>query len=105
LERPDFWLKVESDTFLRGTNKQNAVVIIDEAQNFTVDQLKKVIYRVHDTCRLVVIGYRGQIDLKNKEISGFIRVIEELERHNEKVKVCNLTKNFSGWISSMADEL
>lgn len=105
LERPDFWLKVESDTFLRGTNKQNAVVIIDEAQNFTVDQLKKVISRVHDTCRLVVIGHTGQIDLKNKEKSGFKRVIEVFEPHKDKVKVCNLTKNFRGWISTMADEL
>src|SRR5690606_38614096 len=53
LERPDFWLKVESDTFLRGTNKQYAVVIIDEAQNFTVDQLKKVISRVRSEERRV----------------------------------------------------
>ena len=35
-----------TDTFLRGSNLNNAVVILDEAQNFTVPQLKKTLTRV-----------------------------------------------------------
>ena len=37
-------------TYLRGTNLQNKVVILDESQNYTVAELKKVLTRCHDSC-------------------------------------------------------
>lgn len=104
MEKEGYWIEAKSHTFLRGTNIENKTIIIDEAQNFTVDQLKKTISRVHDNCHLVVIGHTGQIDLKKKSQSGFDRVIEVFGQ-DERVKVCKLTKNFRGWISQLADQL
>lgn len=93
-----------TDTFLRGQNLDNAVVIIDEAQNYTVAQLKKVLTRIGKHTKVIVIGHTLQCDLDNKKASGFAKYIEHFE-DKERVAVCSLTRNYRGWISQWADEL
>lgn len=96
------FVKLLTHTYLRGSNLSKKVVIIDEAQNFTVPELKKVLTRIHDDCKVIVIGHTGQIDISGK--SGFARYIEHFDGH-EHCKVCKLTVNHRGWLSSYADEL
>lgn len=92
-------------TFLRGCNFENKVVIIDESQNYYVDELKKVLTRIHDNCKVIVIGHSGQIDLySNPQNSGFERYLEHFSTDG-RYAVCQLTKNYRGWISNHADEL
>lgn len=93
-----------TDTFLRGTNLENAVIILDEAQNYTVSQLKKTLTRVGKKVKVVVIGHELQCDLDNPSQSGFIKYIEHF--HNkERTAVCTLTANHRSWISMCADEV
>jgi len=100
-----FWITPSSHVYLRGINLENSVIIIDEAQNFYTDELKKVLTRVCSTTRVIVIGHSGQIDLvKNKENSGFVRYIEHF-RECPRCKICELTVNYRGWISQHADLL
>lgn len=92
-------------TFLRGTNFENKVVIIDEAQNFYTDELKKTLSRMHDNCKVIVIGHDGQIDLyEHPERSGFVKYIHHFGK-DDRTAVCKLVNNYRGWISSHADEL
>ena len=93
-----------TDTFLRGTNLDNAVVIIDESQNATAAQLKKILTRVGSHTKVIVIGHDQQCDLDNPSASGFVRYIEHF-RGQERCAVCTLTTNHRGWISQWADEL
>lgn len=93
-----------TDTFLRGTNLDNAVVIIDEAQNFTVPQLKKTLTRVGQKAKVIVIGHDLQCDISNPSLSGFTKYIEHF-KDEERTAVCRLTTNHRGWISRHADEL
>lgn len=65
-----------TDTFLRGTNLDNSVVIIDEAQNYTVPQLKKVLTRIGEHTKVIVIGHELQCDLDSDAKSGFVKYIE-----------------------------
>lgn len=89
-------------TYLRGTNLQNKVVILDESQNYTVAELKKVLTRCHDSCKVIVIGHTGQIDINGK--SGFEKYMKWFAGH-EKCAVCKLTTNHRGWLSTYADML
>lgn len=98
------WVETYSHTFTRGINIKNKVVIIDEAQNWTTEQLKKILTRCHVDCRIIVIGHTGQIDLPIKEQSGFQRYIEHFN-NKERAKICTLTTNFRGWVAQWADEL
>ena len=92
-------------TFLRGSNFRRQAIIIEEAQNYTVNELKKTLTRCHDDCKVIVIGHNLQCDLPNVSNSGFIRYLQHFDCGDERVAICNLTKNYRGWISSKADEL
>lgn len=93
-----------TDTFLRGSNLNDAVIIIDEAQNFTVPQLKKVLTRIGKKAKVIVIGHELQCDLDNPEDSGFATYIKHFEE-KDRVAICKLTQNYRSWISQWADEV
>lgn len=91
--------------YLRGCNFDNKIVILDEAQNFYVDELKKTLTRCSDNCKTIVIGHTGQIDLyHNPENSGFARYIKHFE-NEPYAAICTLTHNYRGKVSSHADKL
>ena len=93
-----------TDTFLRGSNLDNAVIIIDEAQNCTTAQLKKILTRVGKKVKVIVIGHELQCDLDDPKTSGFTAYIKHFEG-KERVGICSLTTNHRSWISQFADEL
>ena len=101
-KKGEAFVKMLTHTYLRGTNLQNKVVILDETQNYTVAELKKVLTRIHDSCKVIVIGHTGQIDIRGG--SGFARYLEHFQGQ-EKCAVCKLTTNHRGWLSTYADEL
>lgn len=106
LKNGDGYIKLLTSTFLRGTNFENKVVIVEESQNGTVDELKKVLTRCSDNCKVVVIGHTGQCDLRgsSRYASGFEQYIKHF-RGEEKAAICELKTNHRGWISTKADEL
>lgn len=101
-KKGEAYVKLLTHTFLRGTNFSKKVIIIDEAQNFTVAELKKVLTRIHDDSKVIVIGHTGQIDIEAK--SGFAKYIEHF-RNYEDGEICELTVNHRGKLSSFADAL
>lgn len=98
------WVTPVSHVFARGTNIEDKFVIIDESQNFTRSELKKLLTRIHESCKVVMIGHDKQCDLKNPSKSGFVPYIEHL-KDEDYVKVCNLTHNFRGRLATKADQL
>lgn len=68
------------------------------------DELKKVLTRINDNCKTIVIGHDGQIDLySNPERSGFVGYADWFDG-DSRVAVCKLTKNYRGWVSQHADD-
>lgn len=99
------YIECMTHTFRRGTNLKKKVIIIDEAQNYYKDELKKVLTRIHDDCKTIVIGHSGQIDLyKNPERSGFVEYINHFSG-DPRTAICELHTNHRGWVSTHADEL
>ena len=101
-KRGDAYIKLLTHTFLRGSNLSKKVVIIDEAQNFTVAELKKVLTRIHDDSKVIVIGHTGQIDIEAQ--SGFAKYLEHFRNYDEG-EICELIINHRGKLSSFADDL
>lgn len=98
------WIEAKSHTFVRGSNIKDSTLIIDEAQNLTRGELKKVLTRCHDSTTVIVIGHDKQIDLKRPEKSGFVPYLEWF-KNEPYANVCELTKNFRGKLAQKADEL
>src|SRR5262245_19354253 len=60
--------------FMRGRTLHNSYVILDEAQNTTVRQMKMFLTRIGVNSRAVITGDVTQIDLKTPEASGLVRI-------------------------------
>jgi predicted ribonuclease YlaK len=104
MAKKEAWVKACSHTFLRGTNLKNTTLIIAESQNFTKQELKKVLTRVHETTTVIMEGHAGQCDLKNPAQSGFLPYIEHFSSE-PYAQVCELHTNFRGVLARHADKL
>jgi phosphate starvation-inducible PhoH-like protein len=68
--------------FMRGRTLSNAFVILDEAQNTTVPQLKMFLTRMGLNTKYVITGDVTQVDLPRKQQSGLIfalRILKGIE--------------------------
>jgi phosphate starvation-inducible PhoH-like protein len=65
--------------FMRGRTLNNSFVILDEAQNTTVAQMKMFLTRLGEGSRAVVTGDITQIDLEDKKVSGLVQIQKILE--------------------------
>jgi phosphate starvation-inducible PhoH-like protein len=64
--------------YMRGRTLNDAFVILDEAQNSTMPQMKMFLTRLGFNSRAVITGDITQIDLANSEMSGLVRIQEIL---------------------------
>ena len=71
--------------FLRGTNLENCYVILDEAQNVSPMQIKTLMTRLSENCKMIIQGDMSQCDkyktngMTNYEKSGFYDVWNRLQ--------------------------
>ncbi|MEZ5959675.1 MAG: PhoH family protein [Hyphomonadaceae bacterium] len=72
-------IEVAPLAFMRGRTLSNAFVIVDEAQNATVLQMKMTLTRLGEGSRMVVTGDPSQIDLVRSDQSGLSHAISILE--------------------------
>jgi phosphate starvation-inducible protein PhoH and related proteins len=77
-------LEFQPTTFVRGLTWDNAVVIIDEIQNNSLEDISSVITRLGENSRLIVCGDGAQNDLVHSRTqkSGFadmLRIFKQME--------------------------
>ena len=65
--------------FMRGRTLNNSFIILDEAQNTTIRQMKMFLTRLGMNSKTVITGDVTQIDLPNKSMSGLINAAKVLE--------------------------
>ena len=71
--------------YMRGRTLDRACVILDEAQNTNLGQLKMFLTRMGCDAKFIVTGDASQIDLPNRKDSGLLRGIE-LTKHRQGIK-------------------
>jgi len=64
--------------FMRGRTLENAFVILDEAQNATISQIKMFLTRMGASSKFIMTGDTTQIDLPKRSDSGLIQAIRIL---------------------------
>ncbi|MCJ7578817.1 MAG: PhoH family protein [candidate division Zixibacteria bacterium] len=65
--------------FMRGRTLNNSFVLLDEAQNTTVAQMKMFLTRLGVNSKAVITGDITQIDLEDKKASGLVQIQKILE--------------------------
>lgn len=78
--------------YMRGRTLNQAFIILDEAQNTTISQMKMFLTRMGEDSRIVVAGDITQIDLPPTTRSGLIDALGRL-KHLEGVKIVELNKS------------
>ena len=74
-------VEVEALTYIRGRSISNAFMIIDEAQNLTMHEVKTIITRVGDGTKIVLTGDIEQIDnaYVNEISNGLAHAVEKFK--------------------------
>tara|TARA_Y100001978_G_scaffold199418_1_gene213711 strand:- start:19447 stop:20403 length:957 start_codon:yes stop_codon:yes gene_type:complete len=82
-------IEVAPLAYMRGRTLENAIVILDEAQNTTSSQMKMFLTRLGERSKMIVNGDISQIDLKNEEESGLINALK-IFSNIDGIKICYL---------------
>ena len=69
--------------YMRGRTLNNACIILDEAQNATVSQIKMFLTRLGEDSKMIITGDETQIDLNNRDFSGLKKTRKSLSNIEE----------------------
>ncbi len=69
--------------YMRGRTLNNACIILDEAQNATMSQIKMFLTRLGENSKMIITGDETQIDLHNKTFSGLKKTRKTLSTIDE----------------------
>ena len=83
-------IEVAPLAYMRGRTLNDAYIILDEAQNCTIEQMKMFLTRFGEGSRVVVTGDITQIDLPAEKKSGLINAIHVL-KDVEGIEIVRLT--------------
>lgn len=76
--------------YMRGRTLENAIIILDEAQNATLDQLKMFLTRLGFNSKMIVTGDCSQIDLPKSTKSG-LKIASNMLADLKEVGVIDFT--------------
>ena len=72
-------IEVAPLAYMRGRTLNSAYIILDEAQNCSIEQMKMFLTRFGEGSRVVVTGDITQIDLPREKKSGLVHALDVLE--------------------------
>lgn len=72
-------IRIAPLAFMRGRTLSDAVIILDEAQNTSVPQIKMFLTRLGMNAKMIVTGDVTQIDLPPSQVSGLIHAMRVLK--------------------------
>lgn len=104
-------IRFEPVNFSRGTTFENSLVIMDEAQSFSLHEIITFVTRISDTSQLVILGDLWQADIKNSGLDPFISIARGIEKidHMElgddyqmrNPMIVELYKNYKKYLSEL----
>jgi len=69
--------------YMRGRTLNKACIILDEAQNSTLSQIKMFLTRLGEDSKMIITGDESQVDLNNTQLSGLKKVRKTLTSLDE----------------------
>jgi PhoH-like ATPase len=102
----DGTIEIEALTYIRGRSISNAFIIIDEAQNLTVHELKTIVTRVGEGTKIVLTGDIEQIDntYLDSTSNGLSYAIEKFKTHDLSGHV-SLSKGERSKVATLAAKI
>jgi len=87
------YIEVAPLAYMRGRTFNNCFIILDEAQNATIEQLKMVLTRVGEGCKVVIDGDPGQSDLPSYRKESGLYVLKDVLANTPDVGIIEFDRN------------
>lgn len=97
-------LEIVPVAFMRGRTFLDSFVIVDEAQNCTHDQTEMIVSRLGIRSKMVICGDTQQVDLKQKQESGFKFILSVSKRIKQMDAHTLLTNHRNPVVDALLDE-
>ena len=72
-------IQIQPLAFVRGRSIDNTIIIVDEAQNISIQNMRTLMTRIGDNSKMVILGDVKQKDIKNPKNSSLEVVIDKFE--------------------------
>ena len=72
-------IQIKPIAYVRGRSIDKSVIIIDEAQNVSLDNMRTLMTRIGENSKLIILGDVKQKDIRNKKESSLEVVIERFK--------------------------
>jgi phosphate starvation-inducible PhoH-like protein len=72
-------INIQPLAFVRGRSIDNTIIIVDEAQNISISNMRTLMTRIGDDSKMVILGDVKQKDIKKKSDSSLEVIIERFK--------------------------
>ena len=72
-------IQIQPLAFVRGRSIDNTIIVVDEAQNISIQNMRTLMTRIGDNSKMVILGDVKQKDIKNPKNSSLEVVIDKFE--------------------------
>ena len=72
-------ISIQPLAFIRGRSIDNTIIIVDEAQNISIENMRTLMTRIGDNSKMVILGDVKQKDIKNKRESSLEIIIDKFK--------------------------
>jgi phosphate starvation-inducible protein PhoH and related proteins len=72
-------INIQPLAFVRGRSIDNTIIIVDEAQNISISNMRTLMTRIGDNSKMVILGDVKQKDIKKKSDSSLEVIIEKFK--------------------------
>jgi len=86
------YIEIAPLAYMRGRTFNNCFIILDEAQNATIEQLKMCLTRLGENCKLVIAGDPSQSDLGYHKRKSGLLVLEDILKGVPDVEIVKFNK-------------
>jgi phosphate starvation-inducible PhoH-like protein len=69
-------INIQPLAFVRGRSIDNTIIIVDEAQNISIENMRTLMTRIGDNSKMIILGDVKQKDIRNKKDSSLEVIIE-----------------------------
>ena len=77
------YIEVLPLAYIRGRSIDNAIIIVDEAQNITQKNMRSTMTRIGTDTKMIITGDTKQVDMKNSKLSSLDLVVRLFENKED----------------------
>jgi len=85
------FIKTYPLAYMRGASLDDCIILIDEAQNISMDNSRTLLTRIGSNSKIIMLGDTNQIDLKNKKESS-LKILMDILKNIDDIGIIDMNE-------------